>query len=406
MMKKVEIWIKVVLFNFLLVAILGVLMRYNLAFSLPGLQQKMMQESHSHFAFYGWVSAAIYLFVLDFVAKQNPTYSTQKYQLLMIFNQIGSYGMLVTFLYGGYYWLSIAFASVALFTGFAYYILLLCGTRGNRNSEIIWLKAGAFFATFSAIGIFGLAYFSSQKEEFSALYRASTYFYLHYQYNGFFLFSCLGILLFTLKKYGIQLSDKLNRIIFYLLFSGCFFGFGLSVLWMKIPPFIYGFVALISLVQLVGASLLSVWIWKNRTKFLPRHSLQKILFSVVGCAFILKFILQFLSVIPALGNLAFYNLNIVIAYLHLVLLMGISLFLIWKIREYQPATDDGKMKRISLCLLIFGIVLNEVLLALAGGFSAILLPFPAAPYALLFASAIILTALILLFSAQWKTSST
>ncbi|WP_299178207.1 hypothetical protein, partial [uncultured Chryseobacterium sp.] len=162
-MKNFNFWLKLCLFNFFIVSVVGVMMRYNLAFSLPGFSHKFMQESHSHFAFYGWVSAGIYLFVTKYLTENNSGIAVSKYRFLQIFNQIGSYGMLITFLYGGYFWLSIVFSSVALFTGFAYYLFLLIDLRKNKNPETIWLKSGAFFATWSAIGIFGLGYFSARK---------------------------------------------------------------------------------------------------------------------------------------------------------------------------------------------------------------------------------------------------
>jgi hypothetical protein len=363
-------------------------MRYNIAFSLPGFTHKFMQESHSHFAFYGWVSASIYLFVTKYLSEISAKLNLKKYQYLMTANQIGSYGMLFTFLYGGYFWLSIVLSSIALFTGFAYFIFLLIDTKGKRNPEIIWLKSGAFFATISAIGIFGLAYFSTKKDEFEVLFRASTYFYLHYQYNGFFIFSCIGLLLISLKKLGIEIEEKLNKTIFYLLFFGCFLGYGLSILWIEMNPIFYGFFILISIVQLFGAILFLNWIRKTDL-FNNQNFIQKLLISVFGFAFILKFLLQGLSAIPALGVFAFSNINIVIAYLHLVLLMGISLFLIWKILQLVE-NEFNKLLKFSILLLVFGIVCNEIVLALSGIFSIFYIPFLSAKYWLLFVSVVIM----------------
>ena len=388
-MKNFSIWLKLCVFNFFVVSVVGVMMRYNMAFSLPGLTHKFTQEAHSHFAFYGWVSASIYLFVTKYLSEISAKLNLKKYQYLMIANQIGSYGMLFTFLYGGYFWLSIIFASIALFTGFAYFIFLLIDTKSNRNPEIIWLKSGAFFATISAIGIFGLAYFSSRKDEFEVLFRASTYFYLHYQYNGFFLFSCVGLLLISLKKYGIQISEKMNKTIFFLLFIGCFFGYGLSILWTEIPDLLYGFFTIVSLIQLLGAWKLWSFVWKNRSKFSENHFIQKLLLAVVGCSFLMKFILQIASAIPSLGIYAFNSINIVIAYLHLVLLLGISLFLIWKIVDLDYFKFDKTVK-CGILLMVFGIVLNEIILSLAAIFSIFYIPFLSAKYWLLFASVIIM----------------
>ena len=387
-MKNFNFWLKICVFNFFVVSVVGVMMRYNMAFSLPGFNHKFMQESHSHFAFYGWVSAGIFLFVTKYLSENYPKINLKKYQYLMISNQIGSYGMLFTFLYGGYFWLSIVFSSIALFTGFAYFIFLLIDTKSNKNPEIMWLKSGAFFATFSAIGIFGLAYFSSKKEEFDVLFRASTYFYLHYQYNGFFIFSCIGLLLISLKKLGIEIEEKLNNTIFYLLFFGCFLGYGLSILWIEMNPIFYGFFILISIVQLFGAILFLNWIRKTDL-FNNQNFIQKLLISVFGFAFILKFLLQGLSAIPALGVFAFSNINIVIAYLHLVLLMGISLFLIWKILQLVEI-EFNKLLKFSILLLVFGIVCNEIVLALSGIFSIFYIPFLSAKYWLLFVSVVIM----------------
>ena len=387
-MKNFNFWLKICVFNFFVVSVVGVMMRYNMAFSLPGFNHKFMQESHSHFAFYGWVSAGIFLFVTKYLSENYPKINLKKYQYLMISNQIGSYGMLFTFLYGGYFWLSIVLSSIALFTGFAYFIFLLIDTKSNKNPEIMWLKSGAFFATFSAIGIFGLAYFSSKKEEFDVLFRASTYFYLHYQYNGFFIFSCIGLLLISLKKLGIEIEEKLNNTIFYLLFFGCFLGYGLSILWIEMNPIFYGFFILISIVQLFGAILFLNWIRKTDL-FNNQNFIQKLLISVFGFAFILKFLLQGLSAIPALGVFAFSNINIVIAYLHLVLLMGISLFLIWKILQLVEI-EFNKLLKFSILLLVFGIVCNEIVLALSGIFSIFYIPFLSAKYWLLFVSVVIM----------------
>lgn len=387
-MKNFSFWLKLCFFNFFVVSVVGVMMRYNMAFSLPGFTHKFMQESHSHFAFYGWVSASIYLFVTKYLSEISAKLNLKKYQYLMTANQIGSYGMLFTFLYGGYFWLSIVLSSIALFTGFAYFIFLLIDTKGKRNPEIIWLKSGAFFATISAIGIFGLAYFSTKKDEFEVLFRASTYFYLHYQYNGFFIFSCIGLLLISLKKLGIEIEEKLNKTIFYLLFFGCFLGYGLSILWIEMNPIFYGFFILISIVQLFGAILFLNWIRKTDL-FNNQNFIQKLLISVFGFAFILKFLLQGLSAIPALGVFAFSNINIVIAYLHLVLLMGISLFLIWKILQLVE-NEFNKLLKFSILLLVFGIVCNEIVLALSGIFSIFYIPFLSAKYWLLFVSVVIM----------------
>ncbi|WP_426479124.1 hypothetical protein ACP3T3_06655 [Chryseobacterium sp. CBSDS_008] len=376
------------MFNFFIVSVIGVMLRYGMAFSLPGISHKFMQESHSHFAFYGWVTAAIYIFVVRYLSEHTNKIKIRKYEILLISNQLGSYGMLFSFLYAGYFWLSIVFSSVVLFTGFAYFVFLMMDTKKNTNPEVIWLKAGAFFAVFSSVGIFGLAYFSGKKDEYDVLFRASTYFYLHYQYNGFFIFSCIGLFLTVLKKYRICIPGKLNRNIFYLIFAGCLFGYGLSVLWIAMEDIWRIFFSFISILQVFGMMKLLIWIKKTNV-FKSQDFIKKILLYVSGLAFFVKYILQTLSAVPALGTIVFSNINIVIAYLHLALLVGVSLFLIWIIVELYTIKISNMLKK-SIGMLIFGIVLNEIILVSVGALSAFYIPFPYASFALVFVSVLIM----------------
>ncbi len=392
-MKNIGIWIRINLFNFLMVSILGVVMRYNLAFSLPGMVQIYWQESHSHFAFYGWVTSSIYLFVTEWLRQENPAIATKRYQVLMLCNQIGSYGMLFSFIHHGYYWLSIVFSAVALFCNFAYFVMLLKDTKSIPDTAVKWLRAGAFFAIWSSIGIAGLACFSSRKNELQVLYRASTYFYLHYQYNGFFIFSCIGILLFTLKQHGIYLAEKQNRIIFSSLLISTFLGYGLSILWIEgLSHWILIFLAVAALqLYSVGKIWWAVKIhWSLITKQFSKA--QCVILKIAGLALLLKSICQFFSAIPVVGAFAFNNINIIIAYLHLVLLMGISLFIMWRILGYQPEKST-RINSISLNTLVFGIVLNECILAFAGLFPGFIVPISTVTAGLLLASVIIMMAI-------------
>ena len=52
-------WIRICLLNLFLVALLGVVLRYKIAFSLPFIDQRNLLHAHSHFAFAGWISQSI-----------------------------------------------------------------------------------------------------------------------------------------------------------------------------------------------------------------------------------------------------------------------------------------------------------------------------------------------------------
>jgi hypothetical protein len=75
-------------------------MRYKILYSMPFLDQKHLQEAHSHFAFYGWITNAIYVLILNYLSKINTEINLKKYEKLIIINLIASFFMLITFIYG------------------------------------------------------------------------------------------------------------------------------------------------------------------------------------------------------------------------------------------------------------------------------------------------------------------
>jgi len=401
-LKKSDFWIKWCLFNFFIVAFVGVLMRYNILYSLPVLEHKYLLQSHSHFAFYGWVSAAIYTLVYYYFKRFNISTNFLKYEIIMLLNQVGAFGMLLSFLYGGYYWLSIIFSSLSFFAGVLYFIFIITDTKKCDNVALIWLKTGGFFAVFSAIGIFGLSYFTSRREEFEVLFRASTYFYLHFQYNGFFLFSCIGLFLLYLQTQEIYLSKKLNKIIITLLFIGAFFGYGLSTLWIKTPKLVLIFWFIIAFIQLYGAGLFIGFVKQKFKDFKFKNNSLQILFIVFSFAFLLKFLLPFLSLFPTLSTYVFYNLNIILAYLHLVLLVGFSVFLVWQLLvTFKP--NFSLFLIFSIYLLVGSILLNEFFLIVLGLTALVTFSFSSAPFWLFFSALLILISIYFLIYSLKKT---
>lgn len=351
-MKNQNFWLRFSALNFLAVAVLGLIMRVNFVWSIPFLNQKFLLEAHSHFAFYGWITQTIYFFAGKLVAEKFKR-SSENYHKILVTNAMASYGMLISFFLGGYFWLSIIFSSIALFTGFAYCWLIYRDTKNLNLPEIIWLRAGAFFAVISSIGIFGIA-FSAHKPALDNLFRASTHFYLHYQYNGFFIFSCIGFFIFKFNL-SRKFSRKNNSAAFWLLCSGCLFGYGLSILWLDLSIFIKSILFVISLIQVLG-SLALMKMFRQHSEFnLPQNSIVW-LFAIV---FLLKILLQVTSCIPGLQTFIFGDRSAIVAYLHLVLLCGISVFLFWLMISVR---DDIKNLALFFKVLAGFIVLNQIFL--------------------------------------------
>ncbi len=392
-MKNIIFWLRFSVFNFLLVAVLGVLMRYKIAYSLPIVDQKHVQEAHSHFAFYGWITQIIYVLIIRYLHGILSEQQLKKYHTLLVVNAISAFVMIPSFIYNGYYWLSIAASTAALLTSFVFFFFLLMDLKGKQDLAKPWFIGGLFFAVISSVGVFGLSYMMSSGNMTQNLYLSSTYYYLHFQYNGFFIFSCIGFLFHSLKEIGAEISEKDNKMIFWLMFVGCVIGFGLSVLWIKMPLWIFITIILGTIAQTIGAVKLYLVVKKNWPKLVLNFSaLQRFVLMYVGFAFFAKIVLQLGSTIPALSQFAFGFRNVVIAYLHLILLMCVSAFLINQIL----ATNVFKITKpvtTGLKLLLLGIFLNEAVLGLMGIFSIKYISIPYTPQILLAVSLLMLVSL-------------
>ena len=390
-------WLKFSVFNFLIVALLGVTMRYKILYSMPFLDQKHLQEAHSHFAFYGWITNVIYVLILNYMHKINAQIDLKKYEKLIVVNLIASFTMLGAFLYGGYFWASIAGSTVALLCSFVFFFFFVRDAKKIQDFSKFWFLAGLFFAVISSVGVFNLGYMMMSKTATQDLYLASEYYYLHFQYNGFFIFSCIGFLLFSMKQAGSGISEKQNKLIFWLLFVGCVIGYGLSVLWMKMPVSIFAVIVVATIMQTVGAVLLFVFIKKNWTNLVLKwSSMHRFVLLYAGFAFAVKIALQLGSTIPALNQFAFGFRNVVIAYLHLVLLMCIATFLINQILATHYFTITNKLL-MGFKLLLLGIFLNELILGLMGVFSIKYISIPFANEMLLGVSVLMFASIFWIF---------
>ena len=199
-----KFWLKISIINLLLVAVLGLLMRYKIGFEFPFLDQKHLQHSHSHFAFSGWISHTLMVLMIGFLEKRINITDTQfikKYNFLLIANLICSYGMLISFILQGYGLISILFStfSIVIACVFTYLYFKDLKLISEEDLSKNWFKASLFFNVLSSLGTFALAYMMASKNIHQNEYLSSIYFYLHFQYNGWFFFACMGLLFFFLQ---------------------------------------------------------------------------------------------------------------------------------------------------------------------------------------------------------------
>ncbi len=372
-------WLKFSLINLLIVALLGLLMRYKIGFEFPFLDQKHLQHSHSHFAFSGWISHTLMVLMILYLenrTKNRDNRLLKKYNSILIGNLICAYGMLVSFIVQGYGLISIVFStsSIAIAFGFAYFFFQDLKLISKEDLSKNWFKAALFFNVISSLGTFALAYMMMTKNIHQNEYLASIYYYLHFQYNGWFFFACMGLLFSFLQ---LKTSENIfyNKS-FWWFFGSCIPAYFLSTLWLELPSWVYILTVIAAFVQVITWFTFLCLLVKNKKEFFEKlpYFLRYILLFV-GFALSVKFVLQLGSTIPALSKLAFGFRPIVIAYLHLVLLAIITLFLLFYIYANDLIRSNKQIKN-GIIIFSIGVFLNEIILAIQGiaSFSYTMIP--------------------------------
>ena len=366
MNKFLHRWLTISFLNLLLVAFLGVLMRYKIEYSLPFVDQKNILHSHSHFAFSGWIAQTLMVLLVYYLSVNIGNHVFKKYRWLLYANVIIAYGMLVTFILQGYAFFSISFSSLSIIISWffaGYYWKDLNRIRENRVSHL-WFKAALVFSVISSIGTVGLAYTMANKTINQDWYLASIYFFLHFQYNGWFFFAGMGLLVSNLEKINAAAKDL--KIAFLFFCFACIPAYFLSVLWIPFGKIIYGVILVAVIAQLAGwAFMVKVFI-KNKTFISQQFSKYgKVLLLLSAIAFTIKLLLQSGSVHPELSQLSYGFRPIIIGYLHLVLLAVTSIFIIGYIISLE-LIQVNKMLITGVFIFVAGVIINELLLMVQG----------------------------------------
>lgn len=359
-------WMRIALINLFIVALLGVIMRYKIAYSLPFIEQDNFLHAHSHFAFAGWITQALMTLMIAYLARHSKENIFKKYKWLLLTNLISAYGMLLSFAWEGYGIISITFSTLSIFISYTFAFIFWkdLNKKATKNISHYWFKAALIFNVISSFGAFFLSYLMANNISHPNWYLASIYFYLHFQYNGWFFFGCMGLLNEHLSNCGIAFS--IQRRSFWLFAVACIPAYFLSALWLPIPLWVYIIVVLAALTQLlVWVILVKQMIIKKSILFSGISTQTQWILILSGIALSIKLLLQAASTIPSLSKFAFGFRPVVIGYLHLVLLGVITLFII-AYSKMQNLIYTNRTGNYGIIIFISGIILNELFLLIQG----------------------------------------
>ncbi len=398
-------WIRISIINFTLLAFLGCILRYKIAFSLPFIDQKHLLHAHSHFAFAGWVSQILMCLLLYAIDKGTLAWNIKikKFEKLLLLNLFTAYGMLISFTIQGYAFYSIVFSTASIFISywFAYSVYPLIKESKIHPITQKYFLTALFFNIISSIGPFLLAFMMVKHSLNQDYLLAAVFYYLHFQYNGWFLFIIFGTMNQQIADKGIAFDFKRK---FNILLAAACITLLLSDPWVNKQNMLGIVLFVIVILQFnVFISFLRNMNGGDVAKLKLGNKIKVSLKNVVSFALIIKGLLQILILVPSLDQYAFGLRPIIIAYLHLVLI-GIVSFYIFFYMVKEKLLIINKQINYGLLIFLSGFVLNEIILVLQGLSLLNIIGLPLTNESLFLAAIIMFTGLFVVTTGLFKNT--
>lgn len=364
MQKKLVI---VCLINFLVAATMGLMLRYVFALPLHDfvkpipLQFRNLMHAHSHGAMLGWVYLMLYVLIVHhFIPDKKRIYNR-----LFWVTEIAVIGMLISFPFQGYAAISISFSTLHIICSYLFIRLIWKNHKIESKPIQLLLKASLVFMFVSTIGIWCLGPAAAILGIESAFFQIAIQFFLHFQFNGWFLFAVLAVFL---PSFFIE-NTKRFQVFFKTLIGGTILTFALPVSWFayhSILPWINGVGVLL---QLVAGYYFILLLRPHWTKFWQKTlPLSKWMYGLALLSFVLKIALQTSSIIPEVSMMANQYHNFVIGFIHLMMLGVITGFLFAFLLESSLISIKSKSLNLGIYSFIIGFIATEFILLLQGLF--------------------------------------
>lgn len=325
--------------HLLIAALIGVLIRWHFLYTIPHFNYSHWIHAHSHIAFLGWVFLGLMAFI-NYYYERSGNFPVGKFKILAGWILAVNLGMLISFPIQGYGPVSIFFSAIHMFLGIYIFILYYPFLKKQGNLGFQLIRWGFIFMIISGIGPLMLGPVVALGYKQTQWYDFAIYFYLHFQYNGFFTLTILGLIIHHLEQHQqpLFLGNIRNPIVYGLVLA-ILLTYFLSVLGSEPPLVFYLLGALGAVIQIVIVILILITLLRFYQLFFHHDNFYINLMLVISLTCLeTKLYLQFLSGIPAIADYVFDNRNIIIVYLHMVLLGFITSFLVawwFKLNPYR-----------------------------------------------------------------------
>jgi len=336
---------------------MGLALRFSFLESI-GLNYRFLTHAHSHVAMLGWVCLMLFTLFVHYFIPEKPKSFTRLFWL----TEFAVVGMMVSFPLQGYAAVSITFSTLHIFCSYYFVHLIWKHQKGNSTVTQKLLKTALIFMSISTIGVWCLGPAVSILGSGSAFYQIAIQFFLHFQFNGWFLIGVVAVFFHLLKVE----DSKIFRQFYVLLITSTALTFALPIQWFAPHVsllWINGFGIILQVITLY----IFFKILKSKQLILIKNenTLVLYLYGFALVCFLLKVVFQTISILPQFSEVVFNHHNFVIGFIHLLMLGMISGFLFSFILKSQLVSISWTLY-LGVCTFVLGFVFTEILLFIQG----------------------------------------
>lgn len=357
--KTILRWLRLTFVYFFIVAILGIFLRLLFFQPIRGVWYDNFLHAHSHFAMLGWVFNFLFIALLAAFVPER----IKNYRILFWLAQIGALGMLLSFPIEGYAFYSISFTTLHVVVSWVFAFKFLHDIRGKSGIEYSLIRWALGFMIVANVGPFGLGVAMGQGGSGSSFADLSLYYYLHFQYNGWFTLAVLALFFKLVKGYNIKLNTDAKDYFVPLIGISCILSFTLSMLWLQPGWRVYltGYASAIG--QVAALYLLWKFLYENHSDIKRNLSRSVYVILVLSfIAFVLKIAMQLASAFPEVASMAFEYRDLIIGYLHIIFIGFISFFLFAWLLQKGLLKISSKWAVMGMWVFLIGFILSELLI--------------------------------------------
>lgn len=338
-------------------------MRLMYLFPLDFLNYGFLLHAHSHVAMLGWVYLVVFVLIVGFFI---PKEKSQKpiYNRLFWLTEFSVLGMMIAFPIQGYALCSIIFSTVHILLSYVFCHLVWKDCSKEKSPAQRLLLVSILFMILSTCGVWCLGPAVNALGKQSAFYQIAIQFFLHFQFNGWFI---LAILALFLKQFQDKMDEiKFNKFYFLMIIS-TLLTVAFPIRWFVENDILNYINALGVLIQL-SAFIYFYQMLKHQISHFKSSLAKttKLVYSLALCSLFLKVGIQLLTIFPNLAEASHQIRNFVIGFIHLTTLGIITGFLFGILLQNKMLSANSKTLKIGVKCFILGYIATEVLLFLQG----------------------------------------